>query len=337
MSPFKLISQLSKAELHLHIEGTLEPELMLKFAKRNGIPMHLSPEELRRAYNFKNLQDFLNLYYKGTDTLRTYDDFYDLTMHYLRKAKEQNVVHAEIFYDPQAHLRRDIKFEVFTEAILHAMKDAEMNFGISTELILSFLRDLPEEDALNVLNNATSYLNEIIAVGLDSAEVGNPPSKFSRAFSLAKDMGLMRVAHAGEEGPPEYVWEAVKILDVHRIDHGVRAIEDDNLMAFLAEHRIPLTMCPLSNLKLKVVSDLSGYPLREFMNRGILATVNSDDPAYFGGYVNENYLAVQKALNLNTGEICTLAANSIMASFIHREKKEKHLRAIEEVCSKSQE
>ncbi len=329
----KLISSLPKAELHLHIEGTLEPELMLKFARRNGIPIHLSSEELRSAYDFKDLQDFLNLYYRGTNTLRTTEDFYDLTMHYFLKARENNVVHVELFYDPQAHMRRGLRFDAFTEGILNAMKDAERELGVSSHLILSFLRDLPEEDALRVLDEATSYLNEIIGVGLDSAEVGNPPSKFSRAFSMAKDLGLMRVAHAGEEGPPEYVWEAIKILDVHRIDHGVRSIEDEKLMNFLAENRIPLTMCPLSNLRLRVVNDLGDYPLREFLKRGIVATLNSDDPAYFGGYLNENYRAVQVALGLSSDELCTLAANSIMASFITGEKKREILERLLKACS----
>ena len=327
-----LVQSLPKAELHLHIEGTLEPELAIKFARRNGIPLNVGPEELRRAYDFKNLQDFLNVYYRATDTLRTRDDFYELTMHYFRRARENNIVHAEIFYDPQAHMRRGVRFEVFTEALLEAMRDARGEYGISSNLILSFLRDLPEEDALKVLDEATAFLNDIVGVGLDSAEVGNPPSKFSRAFSMAKDLGLMRVAHAGEEGPPEYVWEAIEVLDVHRIDHGVRSVEDDSLMHFLADRRIPLTMCPLSNLKLKVVNDLRDYPLREFLDRGIIATVNSDDPAYFGGYLNENFLAVQRALNLGPEDICTLASNSILASFIPGDRKRELLGKIDEIC-----
>ncbi len=330
----ELIHSIPKAELHLHIEGTLEPKLMLEFAKRTGMSMGMSAEELKRAYRFKDLQDFLNIYYKGTDTLRTHEDFYDLTMHYLQKAKENNVVHAEIFYDPQAHIRRGIKFETFTEGIISAMKNARRNLEISSNLILSFLRDLPEENAIRVLDEATSYIHEIKAVGLDSAELGNPPSKFSKAFEIAKDMGLLRVAHAGEEGPPSYIWEAIEILNVERIDHGVKAIEDPNLMKLLAKERIPLTMCPLSNKKLNVIPDLKNYPVREFLKRGIMATINSDDPAYFGGYVNENYTAIQRALNLTPEEICTLASNSILASFIPEERKREILEKIKGPCEK---
>ncbi len=330
-----LISKLPKAELHLHVEGTLEPELMLELARKNNVAIKYSTvEEIRRAYNFKNLQSFLDLYYAGTKTLVDEEDFYRLTYDYLQCATDNNIVHAEISYDPQAHIRRGVKFETFTEGIIRAMKDARRNLGISSNLILSFLRDLPEENAIRVLDEATSYIHEIKAVGLDSAEVGNPPSKFSKAFEIAKDMGLLRVAHAGEEGPPSYIWEAIEILKVERIDHGVKAIEDPNLMNFLAKERIPLTMCPLSNKKLNVISNLKNYPVREFLKHGIIATINSDDPAYFGGYVNENYTAIQRALNLTPEEICTLASNSILASFIPEERKREILEKIKSTCEK---
>ncbi len=329
---YQLIDKLPKAELHLHIEGTLEPELMLKLAKRNNMPLkYKSVEEIKSVYRFENLQSFLDIYYEGMKTLKKEEDFYDLAIAYFRRARENNIVNAEIFFDPQAHIHRGVKLDTVMEGILTAMGDAK-KMGVESSLIISFLRHLPEADAIKTWEEASPYIDRFVAAGLDSSELGNPPSKFVRVFEKVRDSGLKVVAHAGEEGPPEYIWEAINILKVDRIDHGVRAIEDHKLMDYLAERRIPLTMCPLSNLKLRVVNDLGEYPLREFLNRGILATINSDDPAYFGGYVNENYRAVQRALNLAPRDLCTLARNSISASFVSSERKESIFRNIDKIC-----
>ncbi|MEM2204895.1 MAG: adenosine deaminase [Candidatus Hadarchaeales archaeon] len=329
MSERAFVEGLPKAELHLHLEGTLEPELMFELAGKRKVELgYRSVEEVRRAYRFRNLQDFLNLYYKGVEVLREEEDFRELTLSYLKKARSQTVLHAEVFFDPQAHTRRGIRFEKVVEGIHSALREAE-KMGMTTRLIMCFLRDLPEEEAVKTLEEALPYKEWIIGVGLDSAEVGHPPSKFKRVFERAREEGFLLVAHAGEEGPPEYVWEALE-LGVARIDHGNRAMEDPELVRELAKKGIPLTLCPLSNLKLGVVKDLREYPLKEMMERGLKVTLNSDDPAYFGGYVNENYLAVQEALGLGRKELVGLARNSFEASFLERREKERRLKELGE-------
>ncbi len=320
-----------KAELHVHVEGTLEPEMMLKLAKRNSIGLkYNSVEEIEAAYNFSDLQDFLDVYYEGLKVLIREEDFYDLTMAYLEKAHSQNVLHTEVFFDPQAHLRRGIEFKTFFDGIWGAMKDAEKKLGITAKPIMCFLRDLDEGSAIKTFKEALVHKKEIIAVGLDSAELGNPPSKFQEVFADAIKEGFLTVAHAGEEGPPSYIWEAIRLLHVSRIDHGVHAVDDPELVEYLARTQIPLTMCPLSNLKLKVVESLKDHPLKTLMDYGVVVTVNSDDPAYFGGYVNENYLAISKALELTKGEIIQLAKNSFNASFMPPQEKENFVSKIDE-------
>lgn len=332
-SPFieRFIKGIPKAELHLHIEGTLEPEMMFEIAERNDIKLrYRTVDEVRRAYVFRNLSEFLSVYYEGVSVLLYEEDFYDLTWAYLEKAYGQNVIHAEIFFDPQAHTRRGVPFNIVVRGIHRALEDAERRLGMSSRLIMCFLRDLPPEDALNTLKEALAYKDWITAVGLDSAEVGNPPSKFKKVFEEAIKEGFLTVAHAGEEGPADYVWEALQLLKVSRIDHGNRAVEDPKLMTELARRRIPLTLCPLSNLKLGVVKRLEEHPLKFMMEKGLLVTVNSDDPAYFGGYINENYMAVQNALGLNLDQIATLAKNSFEASFLNEEEKAKRISQVEE-------
>ncbi len=328
----EIIATLPKAELHVHVEGTLEPELMFRLSKENNvsIPYH-SVEEIKKAYNFENLQDFLNIYYQSMKVLRDEDDFYQLTWDYLKRAKENNVQHVELSFDPQAHMRREVKFEDVIEGIFKALRDGERKYGISWKIILSILRDMPVKDAINTLNRAEAYLDVIHIIGLDSAELGNPPSKFKRVFEKAEKFGLLKVAHAGEEGPAEYVKEAIEILGVHRIDHGIRTVEDPSLLRSLGMRKMTFTLCPLSNLKLKVVRTLENYPLRDIMNAGIIATINSDDPAYFGGYVNENYLALSKALRLSEEDIINLAKNSIMGSFASEKRKKELLGNIEQI------
>lgn len=316
------IKGIPKAELHLHIEGTLEPEMLFEMAKRNKVKIkYRTVEEVKAAYNFRNLQDFLNVYYEGTSLLRNEQDFYELTWAYLAKANSQNVLHTEIFFDPQAHTRRGIKFDTVITGIARALHEGKQKLGISTKLIMCILRDLDVESAFKTLEEALSYKGWITAVGLDSAEVGNPPSKFQKVFEKALENGFLTVAHAGEEGPAGYIWEAIRLLKVSRIDHGNHAVEDESLLEELARKRIPLTMCPISNLKLGVVKSVKEHPLKKMMGRGIVVTVNSDDPAYFGGYINENYLAVQKALGLNAQQICLLARNSFQASFLSESEK----------------
>jgi adenosine deaminase len=318
----EFIEGLPKAELHLHIEGTLEPEMMFNLARRNGVTLpYPSIEALRAAYNFGNLREFLELYYQGTDVLRERRDFYDLTWAYLEKAKLQTVLHAEVFFDPQAHTRRGIRFADVIEGIDEALRDAENRLGLSSKLILCFLRDLDADAAMAMLEEALAYKDRIVAVGLDSAEVGNPPAKFTEVFARARREGFLTVAHAGEEGPAAYVREAIDALHVSRIDHGNRSLDDDALVERLAEARIPLTVCPLSNLRLRVVDDLSNHPIRRMLEKGLLVTVNSDDPAYFGGYVNENYAAIQEAIGLTREELVALARNSFAASFLDSEEK----------------
>lgn len=311
-----------KAELHLHIEGTFEPELMFEIALRNKLKLkYNSIDELKAAYNFNNLQEFLDIYYSGADVLTEEQDFYDLTWAYLQKIHSQNVVHTEIFFDPQTHASRGVPFIKVISGIHRALEDGQNKLGISSKLILSIVRHLSEDSAFQTLNDALEYKNWIAAIGLDSSEKGHPPTKFRNVFEKAREEGFLTVAHAGEEGPPEYVWEAMDLLHVSRIDHGNRSLEDPELVAELVKRKMPLTVCPLSNHKLKVVHELTKHPLTEMLEKGIMATVNSDDPAYFGGYVNENYLAVANALNLSREQIVQLASNSFIASFLEEKEK----------------
>lgn len=311
------VAQLPKAELHVHIEGTLEPEQIFAFAERNRVALKYgSEDELRAAYRFSNLQSFLDLYYAGMSVLRTERDFEDLVLAYLKRAQAQNVKHAEIFFDPQAHLQRGIPFEIVMDGLWSALLRSERDFGLSAKLIMCFLRDLPEQSAMETLELALRFQDRIIGVGLDSAEIGNPPQKFKAVFDRARANGFHAVAHAGEEGPPEYVWQALDVLKVERIDHGVRSIEDPHLVQRLREERMPLTVCPLSNVRLRVVPSLEQHPLKRMMDLSLLVTVNSDDPAYFGGYVDENYNAVGAALRLSAADAVQLAKNSFEASFI---------------------
>ena len=312
----EVIRDVPKAELHIHVEGSLEPEMMFDLARRNGVPLsYRSVDEVRRAYSFANLQEFLDLYYEGMNVLRTEEDFFALADAYLRRAAADGVVHVEMFFDPQAHTGRGVPLAALMDGLERAIVRSRER-GVSVSLILCFLRHLSEREAFETLEEAKPYLDRLLGVGLDSSEVGHPPSKFTRVFEAARDLGLRLVAHAGEEGPPEYVWEALDILGVERIDHGNRALEDDALIARLRDDRIPLTVCPLSNLALRVFDDLAAHPIRRMLDLGLLATVNSDDPAYFGGYINENFRRVAEAVGLSTAEIETLARNSFAAAFV---------------------
>lgn len=322
----RYIRHIPKAELHLHIEGSLEPEQMFAMAKKNGVKLkYNSVDELRAAYNFNNLQEFLDIYYAGADVLLTEEDFYDLTMAYLKKAHEDNVVHTEIFFDPQTHTSRGVKFDAVVSGISRALEDGRKQMNISSHLIMCFLRHLDETAAMQDLDAALDYKDEIIGVGLDSSELGNPPSKFNNVFQRAQKEGFLTVAHAGEEGPTDYVWEALNMLNVMRIDHGVKSLEDEKLVAELVKRQMPLTVCPLSNLKLKVVNDLKDHPLKKMLDKNMMVTINSDDPSYFGGYVNQNYLDVAEALNLTKDDILTLAKNSFTSSFLSDAEKEKFM------------
>jgi adenosine deaminase len=324
------IRGLPKAELHLHIEGTLEPELAFRLAKKHGVALpHRSVEELRRAYQFSNLQSFLDVYYLGAEVLRDSEDFYELTAAYLRKAREQGVVHVEIFFDPQTHTARGVSFEAISSGIRRALLEAEREHRITFRLILCFLRHLSAADAMRTLEEALIHGRDFDAVGLDSSESGNPPSKFAAVFERARSEGLPAVAHAGEEGPPAYIREALDILQVRRIDHGVRCEEDPDLMDRLARERMPLTVCPLSNVKLKVFERIEDHNLKRLLDRGLCVTVNSDDPAYFGGYILENFLAVQRGLSLSRPDLDTLARNSIEASFLGESAKRQWLESID--------
>jgi adenosine deaminase len=308
------LNTLPKAELHLHLEGSLEPELLFALAARNQIALPWADvETLRKAYAFNNLQEFLDLYYRGADVLRSEQDFYDLTWAYLQKCKAQNVIHVEPFFDPQTHTDRGIPFEVVLTGIQQALKDGQQQLGISSGLILSFLRHLSEEAAFNTLEQAMPFRDAFIAVGLDSSEMGHPPSKFQRVFAKARSEGLLAVAHAGEEGPPEYIWQALDLLKVSRIDHGVRAAEDPRLMQRLIDEQIPLTVCPLSNTKLKVFEHMSQHNILDMLEMGVKVTVNSDDPAYFGGYVTENFIALHEGLGMSREQAQRLAQNSLDA------------------------
>ncbi|MFE2444107.1 adenosine deaminase [Streptomyces melanosporofaciens] len=318
------------AELHLHIEGTLEPDLAFALAERNGVELpYATQEELRAAYSFSDLQDFLNLYYALMTVLRTEDDFADLTNAYLARARAQGVRHAEIFFDPQAHTARGVEIDTVIRGIARALDAAPRTYGITTRLIMCFLRDESAESALETFEAARPHLDRIAAVGLDSAEVGNPPSKFREVYALAREAGLKCVAHAGEEGPPAYVWEALDILGVDRVDHGVRCLEDETLVARLVAERTPLTVCPLSNVRLRVVDRLADHPLPAMLDAGLLVTVNSDDPAYFGGYVGDNYTAVRDALGLDETTLRTLARNSFEAAFLDEETRAAYLKEVD--------
>ncbi|MCP1510382.1 adenosine deaminase [Pseudomonas marginalis] len=311
------LNALPKAELHLHLEGSLEPELLFALAERNKIALPWNDvDTLRKAYAFNNLQEFLDLYYQGADVLRTSQDFYDLTWAYLLRCKAQNVIHTEPFFDPQTHTDRGVPFEVVLNGIAAALKDGEQQLGITSGLILSFLRHLSEAEAEKTLDQALPFRDAFVAVGLDSSEMGHPPSKFQRVFDRARHEGFLTVAHAGEEGPPEYIWEAIDLLKIQRIDHGVRAIEDERLMQRIIDEQIPLTVCPLSNTKLRVFDDMAQHNILDMLKRGVKVTVNSDDPAYFGGYVTENFYALYTALGMTQDQAKRLAQNSLDARLV---------------------
>jgi adenine deaminase len=323
------LNSLPKVELHLHIEGSLEPELMFALAKRNNTKLPFSSvEDVKKAYQFNNLQDFLDIYYQGANVLIKEQDFYDLTWAYLERCHQQNVIHVEPFFDPQTHTDRGIEFSVVLNGLTRALKDAEQQFGITSQLIMCFLRHLSEEAAFETLHQAEPYLDQIIAVGLDSSEVGHPPEKFSRVFAKARDLGLKTVAHAGEEGPPQYIWTALKDLQVSRIDHGVRSIEDSDLMEYLRHSKMPLTVCPLSNIKLCVFEHMKDHNILKLLDEGICVTVNSDDPSYFGGYMTENFIALANDLNMTKIQAQQLVHNSIEASFATNARKTEMLKQL---------
>ena len=320
----ELIKKVPKTELHLHIEGSLEPELMYKLAKRNKIKIPFrSVDEIKTTYNFYNLRSFLDIYYQGAKVLITEQDFFDLTWTYLLKSKKDNVVHTEIFFDPQTHLDRGIMFDLVINGIYRAILKAEKELKISSKIIMCFLRHLDERSAFKVLDQALMHKDKIIGVGLDSSEIGNPPSKFERVFNKAIEKGFLTVAHAGEEGPPKYIWEALDLLKVKRIDHGIRCLEDERLVQRLRDGQIPLTVCPLSNVKLNIFKKLKDHNLKKLLNEDLMVMVNSDDPAYFGGYLNTNLIECQIALKLTTKEIKRLAINSFRSSFLNESEKKK--------------
>lgn len=321
---------LPKAELHVHVEGTFEPEQIFEFADRNGIRLpYANVEALRAEYDFTDLQSFLNVYYQAMSVLRTERDFEQLVRAYLARAQKQNVRHAEIFFDPQAHVQRGVGFQTVIDGLHAGMRNSASEFGMSTALIMCFLRDLSAGAAMQTLELALPYRDRIVAVGLDSAELGNPPVKFKDVFDRARAEGFLAVAHAGEEGPPEYIAQALDVLKVSRVDHGVRCMEDAQLVARLSASRMPLTVCPLSNVRLRVVPTLSEHPLKRMLDAGICATVNSDDPAYFGGYVAENYRAVAGALGLERDDLVALAKNSFEASFLDEVSKRRYLAEVD--------
>ncbi len=330
----RFIGRLPKAELHIHIEGALEPGLAFEIGRRNGIALPYSSEaELEAAYDFESLQDFLRVYCELAQVLTEERDFYDLTYAYLARAHSQNVLHAEMFFDPQAHTGRGVPFAAVIEGISRARMDAARALGIRSLAIMCFLRDSTVADAMRTLEEALAYKDRIIAVGLDSAEAGNPPGKFKEVFERARGEGFRTVAHAGEEGPPDYVLEALTELHVARIDHGVRSMEDEALVRRLAEMKIPLTVCPLSNVKLGVVSEMKSHPLREMIEKGLFVTINSDDPAFFGGYVNENYEAVQEAFGFTARQLYGLARNSFEASFLRSSEKRALIARLDECAA----
>ncbi|WP_095499532.1 adenosine deaminase [Paraferrimonas haliotis] len=318
----RFIQQLPKVELHLHIEGSLEPELMFELAKRNGISLpYASVEQLKQAYQFDSLQSFLDLYYQGAQVLLNEQDFFDLTMAYFKRCQANNVVHCEIMFDPQTHTARGVDFATVINGIHKAQQQALTQFNISSELIMCFLRHLDEADAINTLEQAQPFKPLIKAVGLDSSEMGHPPQKFERVFGLAKAQGYRLVAHAGEEGPAQNIWDSIDLLKVDRIDHGVRASDDERLMDYLQTQQIPLTVCPLSNTKLKVFEQMSEHNILFMLQKGICVTVNSDDPAYFGGYMNDNFEAIADALAMTRENLIQLSHNAVEASFASDERK----------------
>lgn len=322
-----------KAELHIHIEGSLEPELIFALAERNQVALpYASVDALRAAYAFTNLQSFLDIYYAGASVLLHEQDFFDMAWAYFLRAKADNVVHAELFFDPQTHTDRGVPFAAVIDGLSRACAQAQTELGIRAELILCFLRHLSEEAAFATLEQAQPHRDKFIGVGLDSSEVGHPPEKFRRVFAAARELGLHAVAHAGEEGPPQYIWDALDLLEVKRIDHGVQALRDEALVQRLARERIPLTVCPLSNVKLCVFDDLRRHNLRELLQRGLVATVNSDDPAYFGGYINQNFVATLDALDLSGSELATLARNSFEASFASAAAKADYHARLDACC-----
>jgi adenine deaminase len=329
-----LIQRLPKCELHIHIEGSLEPELMFALARRNGVRLpYASVEALRQAYQFRNLQDFLDIYYQGMAVLVTEQDFYDLAFSYLRRARADNVRHVEMFFDPQGHTSRGVAFSTVIAGLSRAIADATRELGVRASLIMCFLRHLDKTDAQRTLDDALAFRDKIVGVGLDSSEAGHPPGKFARVFARARDAGFFVTAHAGEEGPPSYIWEALDVLGVARIDHGNRCLEDETLVGRLARERLALTVCPLSNLRLRVVRDLVHHPLRWMLDKGLVATVNSDDPAYFGGYVNDNYRAVSDALRLEREEIVAIVRNGIETSLMTRPEKDGVLAEVDRVLA----
>ena len=318
----ELIKKLPKAELHLHIEGSLEPELMFKLAKRNKIEIPFkNVDEVKSAYNFNNLQSFLDIYYNGTNVLINKQDFFDLTWSYMLRCKENNIVHAEIFFDPQTHTSRGIEFDLVVSGIHEALLKGKKELGISSKIIMCFLRHLSEKEAFKILDQAINHKNKIVGVGLDSSEIGNPPRKFERVFDKAIEEGFLTVAHAGEEGPSEYIWEALNFLKVKRIDHGVKCLDDKKLTEKLAAEQIPLTVCPLSNVKLCVYKKLRNHNLKIMLDKGLMVMVNSDDPAYFGGYLNANLIESQRALKLSKEDIKKLVINSFKSSFLNESEK----------------
>lgn len=333
ISPF--IQNLPKAELHLHIEGTFEPELMFAIAARNGIELaHPSVEALRAAYDFSSLQDFLDIYYQGMQVLVQREDFRDLALAYLDRVAAQGVRHVEIFFDPQGHTSRGVAFSTVIDGLGDALAEGQRRHGISSRLILCFLRHLDEDDAFATLDQAMPYLDRIAAVGLDSSEQGHPPSKFARVFARARELGLPTVAHAGEEGPPAYVREALSLLKVSRIDHGNRALEDAALTAELARRGMPLTVCPLSNHRLCVVDDLARHPLPAMLEAGLVVTLNSDDPAFFGGYVNENYQAMADHVGIDNATLAELARNSFRAAFLDEDRRRQLLDEVDDYVAR---
>jgi adenosine deaminase len=322
MNLLDFIKKSPKAELHLHIEGTLEPEQMFTLAKINNVQIPFKNiNEAKKAYNFSNLESFLKIYYEGSKVLVKEQDFFDLTWAYVLKCKEDNVVHTEVFFDPQTHVYRGISFDTVISGIYRALKKANKEFGLSFKIIMCFLRHLDQESGLEILNQALAHKDKIFGVGLDSSETGNPPRKFEKLFKKAIEKDFITVAHAGKEGPPEYIWEALNLLNVKRIDHGVQCLHDEKLVKKLCNNQIPLTVCPLSNIKLRVFKKLEEHNLKKMLDKKLIVTVNSDDPAYFGGYVNKNLIEIQAALNLSTNEVKTLLINSFKSSFLKEEEK----------------
>ncbi|MFL2894464.1 MAG: adenosine deaminase [Candidatus Pelagibacter sp.] len=325
----EFIKKSPKAELHLHIEGTLEPEQMFSLAKRNNVQIPFKNiNEAKKAYNFSNLESFLKIYYEGAKVLLKEKDFFELTWAYALKCKEENIVHTEIFFDPQTHTNRGISFDIIINGIYKALKKAEKEFGLSFKIIMCFLRHLTEEECFKILDQALVHKDKIVGVGLDSSEMGNPPKKFEKLFKKAIENNFLTVAHAGEEGPPEYMWEALNLLNVKRIDHGVQCLKDEKLVEKLSTNQVPLTVCPLSNIKLKVFDKLYDHNLKKMLDKKLMVTINSDDPAYFGGYLNQNLIETQAALNLSFEDIKTLLINSFKSSFLSEERKKEYINKI---------